>query len=121
MDQLLSDRLEQLRVWWASYAHDGVELLPEVVAALTSTMSDLVKHAGEYEELMRSAHQFLVAVRHDDRRTGRPSIDRALAAKGLSGTVWPAAAMLTDAQLADPKIALFPGRRVSQDSEGVAS
>ena len=110
----LSDRLEELRVWCATYAHDGIELAPLAVCKLTGVIADLKAHALETETLMRQVHATLVQVRTEamiERAHDRLAMEDALAAAGLDGGQAAAAPLLTEEQLADPRIVVFPGRR----------
>lgn len=107
----LSDRLNALRTWFAAFVHDGGEVTPQAAAEVTLLLSDMVRHAGRYEDLLHDANTVLIGARTEalrDRASRFGAIDAALTAKGLSMAVMPASAILTEDHLEDGKVELFP-------------
>lgn len=120
----LSQRVEAMRTWWAFFVHDGITLTPEVVALITGQLAALRSMAEEYEDVLSTVNALLIAGRASELHTAlgkRGAIEAALARKGLRATVVPASSLLTDAQRADPKIAVLDGRRRASAGPEAAS
>lgn len=107
MDRLLSERIEELRVYFADFAHEGVSIAPQAVCDFTQVLNDLKRQAAEYEDTMaRSAPTMIRAV------GGEPAWKRnivdALAARGITAKVMPASALLSEEHLQSGKVAVLP-------------